>query len=243
MPGFLESFTTGLFGAGQSLSGGFGTIAAQVAGALAVRGAGELGDLIFGKQKASGSPQAAALAEAARQAQLHNIRGPGMGQLGLPGGGSAATAAVNAWARNELQHGRQPTLESFRRFQLGLSAPTPATQPVAGLIPFDLSGSGRSNIMPHFPVTTGVGFNAQQAFFDLDISGAPGLPSLATAGPGTPMFRRTMSGARAQFFRTQNPATGQDAWFRPAGRPILWSGDLTACKRVNKVARRAARKR
>jgi hypothetical protein len=52
-----------------------------------------------------------------------------------------------------------------------------------------------------------------------------------------------MAGARAQFFRTQNPVTGQDTWFRPAGRPILWSGDLTACKRVKKVARRAARKR
>lgn len=62
-------------------------------------------------------------------------------------------------------------------------------------------------------------------------------------GPGTPPFRATMAGARAQFFRTPNPATGQDTWFRPAGRPILWSGDLTACKRVKKVARRAARKR
>lgn len=62
-------------------------------------------------------------------------------------------------------------------------------------------------------------------------------------GGGTPMFRRGMAGARAQFFRTQNPVTGQDTWFRPAGRPILWSGDLTACRRVNKVARRARRKR
>jgi len=65
--------------------------------------------------------------------------------------------------------------------------------------------------------------------------------ALAGGGGGTPMFRPTMAGARAQFFRTQNPATGQDVWFRPAGRPILFSGDLTACKRVNKVARRARR--
>jgi hypothetical protein len=62
-------------------------------------------------------------------------------------------------------------------------------------------------------------------------------------GGGTPQFRATMAGARAQFFRVPNPVTGQDTWFRPAGRPILWSGDLTACKRVKKVARRAARKR
>ncbi len=62
-------------------------------------------------------------------------------------------------------------------------------------------------------------------------------------GGGTPPFRATMQGARAQFFRTQNPATGQDVWFRPAGRPLLWSGDLTACKRVKKIARKASRKR
>jgi len=67
--------------------------------------------------------------------------------------------------------------------------------------------------------------------------------AFAGGGGGTPMFRQTMAGARAMFFRTTNPATGQDTWFRPAGRPILWSGDLTACKRVNKVARRARRKR
>jgi hypothetical protein len=71
---------------------------------------------------------------------------------------------------------------------------------------------------------------------------APSMP-MAMAGGGTPQFRATMAGARAQFFRVPNPVTGQDTWFRPAGRPILWSGDLTACKRVKKVARRAARKR
>lgn len=69
------------------------------------------------------------------------------------------------------------------------------------------------------------------------------IESFGGNGGGTPMFRPTMAGARAQFFRTQNPVTGQDTWFRPAGRPLLWSGDLTACKRVNKIARRARRKR
>lgn len=62
-------------------------------------------------------------------------------------------------------------------------------------------------------------------------------------GGGTPMFRPTMAGYRAQTFRAQNPVTGQDVYFKPAGRPILWSSDLSACKRVKKVARRAARKR
>lgn len=62
-------------------------------------------------------------------------------------------------------------------------------------------------------------------------------------GSVTPMFRPTMAGVRAQSFRATNPVTGQDVFFRPAGKPILWSSDLSACKRVNKVARRARRKR
>lgn len=75
------------------------------------------------------------------------------------------------------------------------------------------------------------------------LGGAAIDAALTGGNGGTPMFRPTMAGARAQFFRTANPVTGQDTWFRPAGRPLLWSGDLNACKRVNKVARRAARKR
>lgn len=56
-------------------------------------------------------------------------------------------------------------------------------------------------------------------------------------------FRPTMAGARAQPFMMCNPVTGALTWFKPAGRPILFSGDLSACKRVEKVARRARRAR
>lgn len=125
--------------------------------------------------------------------------------------------------------------------------------------------------VPAFPISTQMGFppsplaGITQALFQgggggfqqagLASSLLRQLPGLAgglaagagidalTAGGGTPLFRLTTQGARAQFFRTQNPATGQDTWFRPAGRPLLWSGDLTACKRVKKIARRASRKR
>lgn len=69
------------------------------------------------------------------------------------------------------------------------------------------------------------------------------LEAISGPGGGTPMFKLTMAGARPQRFRTVHPTTGQDVWFLPAGRPILWSGDFTACKRVKRVARRAARKR
>lgn len=143
----------------------------------------------------------------------------------------------------------------------------PASQPF-GIQPgtqlFGFGGPG----MAAFPTTTQASFppsafaQATQAGFALPaLSGlgalARQLPgfvggivggellgsALAGGGGGTPPFRATMAGARAQFFRTQNPATGQDTWFRPAGRPLFWSGDLTACKRVNKIARRAKRKR
>lgn len=54
-------------------------------------------------------------------------------------------------------------------------------------------------------------------------------------------FVPTMGGARAQAFVASNPMTGRLTWFKPAGRPILWSGDLSAAKRVRKVAARARR--
>lgn len=36
--------------------------------------------------------------------------------------------------------------------------------------------------------------------------------------------------------------TGRVTWFRPAGRPVLFSGDFAACKRVRKVAGKARRR-
>lgn len=56
-------------------------------------------------------------------------------------------------------------------------------------------------------------------------------------------FKATARGASAQTFVTSNPVTGATTWFKPAGRPILWSGDLSSCKRVTKIARRARRGR
>lgn len=125
--------------------------------------------------------------------------------------------------------------------------------------------------MPAFPVSTQQGFPPSN-FATALASGLGGFQTAGLAGLGagllrqlpgalgglalgagidaavsgggamTPMFRQGMAGARAQMFRTTNPISGQDTWFRPAGRPLLWSADLTACKRVNKVARRAKRK-
>lgn len=58
----------------------------------------------------------------------------------------------------------------------------------------------------------------------------------------TAPFAQATAGPRAQIFVAANPVTGKPTWFRPAGRPILWSSDLSACRRVRKVAGRARRR-
>lgn len=65
----------------------------------------------------------------------------------------------------------------------------------------------------------------------------------ATLSALTSPFVPSMAGARAQAHIQPNPVTGKLTWFKPAGKPILWSGDLTACRRVSRIARRARRVR
>lgn len=92
--------------------------------------------------------------------------------------------------------------------------------------------------MPAFQSTRG-GFS--QSALDLpliDIVPQGGGSQLARL---TSPFVPTQAGARAQPFVSANPITGALTWFKPAGKPILWSGDLSACRRVNKVAARARR--
>lgn len=96
-------------------------------------------------------------------------------------------------------------------------------------------------VMPAFQSTQG-GF--QQALFNLPALDIPGIDitrqgGAATLAALTSPFFPTMAGARAQAFISPNPVTGKLTWFKPAGKPILWSGDLTACRRVGRIARRA----
>lgn len=35
-----------------------------------------------------------------------------------------------------------------------------------------------------------------------------------------------------------NPCTGKDVWFTPRGKPLVFSGDMAACRRVDRVAKR-----
>jgi hypothetical protein len=86
--------------------------------------------------------------------------------------------------------------------------------------------------------------NGGSSFFDL-----PGI-DIVSQGQGSCMGNLTSPfaagggrGARAKTHVQCDPVSGRPVWFKPAGRPILWSGDLSACKRVRKVASRARRAR
>lgn len=60
--------------------------------------------------------------------------------------------------------------------------------------------------------------------------------------PVSPFADSATSSVRAQAFVATHPVSGKAVWFKPAGRPLLWSGDLSACRRVRKIAGRARRR-
>jgi len=84
----------------------------------------------------------------------------------------------------------------------------------------------------------------------VDPTSPAGALMLPPRGSSSPVILRpgdTVSGSlfaertvarTPSFFAVEGP-NGQLRWFRSAGKPILWSGDLGACKRVNRVAARA----
>jgi len=76
---------------------------------------------------------------------------------------------------------------------------------------------------------------------------AGGLEQLFGGGNGMDevgFFQATMGGVRVKStVMLRHPISGQPVFFKHAGRPILFSGDLRTCKRVNKIAARARRSR
>jgi hypothetical protein len=94
--------------------------------------------------------------------------------------------------------------------------------------------------------------------FSMPIPGSLNLPSIfapsfggvvggssTTAPAGCPSGSPFSGGgmvARPSTFFVPNPVTGKLTWFKPAGQPLLWSGDLSAAKRVRRVARLAKRR-
>jgi len=69
----------------------------------------------------------------------------------------------------------------------------------------------------------------------------PGLDIVSQgAGALTEPFRRTPAGSTAQAHVRVSPE-GRQEWFRPAGRPVLFSKDMGICRKVERLAKRAAR--
>ena len=61
---------------------------------------------------------------------------------------------------------------------------------------------------------------------------------------GTVAFReRAATATPERFIMREHPYTGRMHYWEHVGRPVLFSRDLAACKRVNKIAARAARAR
>lgn len=58
----------------------------------------------------------------------------------------------------------------------------------------------------------------------------------------TSPFISSGAGSRAQAHVQVNPTSGRLTWFGPLGKPVLFSGDFRACKRVARVARKAKRR-
>lgn len=63
--------------------------------------------------------------------------------------------------------------------------------------------------------------------------------------PSCPSFFEPTNGSPrpVALLQAANPVTGKMAYWEHAGRPVLFSRDLRVCKRVGKIAARAARSR
>ena len=73
------------------------------------------------------------------------------------------------------------------------------------------------------------------------ISGGSSMPTAGGGCPTSPFRAGGTASARAVPFVLINPLSGKPVWFGPLGRPLLWSGDMSAMRRVRRVAGRAAR--
>lgn len=75
-----------------------------------------------------------------------------------------------------------------------------------------------------------------------DLPGIDIVPQGQGGACGTPFRANGCGGATAQRHIKISPK-GKPVWFGPIGNPILFTGDLAATRRVDKVAKRAARGR
>ncbi len=129
--------------------------------------------------------------------------------------------------------------------------PTPAP---AGQLPVFAPSPGRFPARPPPRPITPASFGGppmavfpggfETAGFDLPFFDVAPQGSLAASGGCPPLFQPNRVGVRPiPLIMVPNPVTGAPTFFKHAGRPILFSGDLRASKLVNRIARRARRKR
>jgi hypothetical protein len=52
------------------------------------------------------------------------------------------------------------------------------------------------------------------------------------------LFRPTNAGQRQNMLDAVNPATGERQFWRPVGRPIMFTGDAALLKRTRKLVRK-----
>lgn len=218
--GFFDTIS----GAGRALLGGISSIV------------GTLGDVVTATAPIFLPPIAQALGGSLAQA-IGGGGGGGFVPQQFSGGGQFRPVQGFDPRRQQIFQPPPPTpFRSILPFAPGVPvAPSFSGAPAGG---FTMASFPSGGLIPGI---SGGGF--QQAGFDLpfiDITRQGGAGTLAAL---TSPFIPSMAGARAQAFISPNPVSGKLTWFKPAGRPILWSGDLTACKRVNRIARRARRAR
>ena len=174
------------------------------------------------------------------------LNSPAVGQFALGFGSQLVNQLFNnGSSQNTVGMAQQPFFGPPAGFQQQGQrfAVLPGGAPVA--TPFNPSTGG--GFMPAFPNNP---LQVSQANFGFDIPGfdlvnpiqPQGMGQFSGGGligPGP--IRQTQCGVRAAPFAMV--VNGKQHHFKPAGRPILWSSDLSACKRVSKVARRARRAR
>lgn len=130
-----------------------------------------------------------------------------------------------------LDFGKQALGNFFspdRRAQLqpGINAPVQAGFPI---VPF--VGRAAKTILPALGIGA-VGGELADAFQRLISSGGAG-----TLDEGAAFTDPVPGSCRPKAHVKLNPCTGKGIWFVPRGRPLVFSGDLSACKRVNRVAK------
>jgi len=103
--------------------------------------------------------------------------------------------------------------------------------------------------LPSFTDSRLASFNPYNLFAPTAVGGGIfDLPGFDVAVPESQTFQSGLFRAAAPTARPRslviamNPVTGAPTFFKHVGAPILFSGDMAACRRVGRIARRARRR-